>query len=278
MNLFISVDIEGITGLVSWSQCSRPDGESFDYLFARRMMTHDVNAAIRGARKAGAERIVIKDSHGNSKNLLIEDLEPGVELISGQGAGQDGMMEGISDQFDAAFLVGYHAMAGTEAGIMEHTYTGRSHRVFINGQELGEMGLSTYTAGKYGVPMALITSDDKGCAEGASLIPGLTTVITKYGMGRYMGRLIHPSETGPAIEAAAARALRNLPAVQSIDGPCTIRLEANRTEDLDFAAKIPGVTRINGYTVEMTLPTYHEAQAWLIILFNAGFLGQKSHD
>jgi len=76
VKVYISADIEGITGLVSWSQCSRPDGKSFDYTFARRMMSHDVNAAIRGARAAGATEIVVKDSHGNSKNLLIEDLGP----------------------------------------------------------------------------------------------------------------------------------------------------------------------------------------------------------
>jgi len=86
VNVYISADIEGITGLISWSQCSRPDGNSFDYAFARRMISHDVNAAVRGARRAGAERILIKDSHGNSKNLLIEDLEPGVELVSGHGS------------------------------------------------------------------------------------------------------------------------------------------------------------------------------------------------
>jgi D-amino peptidase len=278
VKLFISVDIEGVTGLVSWSQCSRPDGNSFDYAFARRMMTHDVNAAIRGARRAGATEIVVKDSHGNSKNLLIEDLEPGVQLISGQGAGRDGMMEGIDASFDVAFLVGYHAKAGTEGGIMEHTYTGMSHRVYINGIELGEMGLSTYTAGRFGVPMALVTSDDKGCLEASGLIPGVTTVTTKFGLGRYMGRLLHPSETGPMIEAAAEHAFTDLPAPMKIDGPCTIRLESNRTEELDFAAKIPGVRRINGFTVEMDTPDYEAAQSWLTMLFYAGFHGKASHD
>src|SRR5687768_14334167 len=99
MKVYISADIEGITGLVSWSQCSRPDGSSYDYQFARRMMTHDVNAAVRGARAAGATEVVIKDSHGNSKNLLIDGLEPGVQLVSGHGSGTDGMMEGIDDTF-----------------------------------------------------------------------------------------------------------------------------------------------------------------------------------
>jgi len=278
VNVFISVDIEGITGLVSWSQCSRPDGGSYDYQFARRMMTHDVNAAIRGARSAGASRVVVKDSHGNSKNLLIEDLEPGVELISGHGSGRDGMMEGIDSSFDAAFLVGYHAGAGTAGGMMEHTYTGRSHRLFINDAEIAEMGLAAGTAGRYGVPLVFVSSDDKGCAEASALIPGITTVTTKFGFGRYMGRLLHPSETGPAIEAGAAAALRGLTAPWLPSEPCVVRLEVNRTEDADWAARIPGVRRLDGYSVEVSAETYEDAQSWAVVLLSVGSLGPGSHD
>jgi D-amino peptidase len=278
VNVFISVDIEGITGLVSWSQCSRPDGKSFDYAFAREMMTHDLNAAIRGARKAGAKRIVVKDSHGNSKNLLIQDLEPGVELISGQGAGHDGMMEGIDSTFDATFLVGYHAKAGTQAGVMEHTYTGRSHRLFINEIETGEMGLSAGTAGRYGVPLVFVSSDDKGCAEAEALIPGITTVTTKYGMGRYMSRLLHPSETGKRIEDGASKALKNLTKPWHPAEPCTVRLEVNRTEDADWAARIPGVKRTDGYTVEVVAPTYAEAHQYAITILSVGVLGMSAQD
>src|SRR5437016_11887453 len=111
MRVYISGDIEGITGIVSWSQCGRPNKDHYDWDFARRMYSHDINAAIRGARAAGATTVVVKDSHNTGKNLLIEDLEPGTELISGYGAGLDGMMEGINSSFDAMMLVGYHAMA-----------------------------------------------------------------------------------------------------------------------------------------------------------------------
>lgn len=278
MRVFICVDIEGITGLVSWSQCSRPDGKSFDYGFARRMMTHDVNAAIRGARKAGATSVVVKDSHGNSKNLLIDELEPGVELISGQGSGRDGMMEGIDSSFDAFFLVGYHSRAGTDGGVMEHTYTGRSHRLFINEVEIGEMGLAIATAGRLGVPLAMVSSDDKGCAEAATHVPSVKQAITKYGKGRYMAHLLHPSVTGPAIEEAAYQGLQNLPAPWTIDGPCTVRLEVNRTEDADWAMKIPGVRRVDGYSVEVDAKDYEEAQSWAVVLLSVGSLGMASHD
>lgn len=278
MNVFISADIEGVTGLVSWSQCGRPDGAHYDYAFARRMMTHDVNAAIRGARKGGAGRIVVKDSHGNSKNLLIDELEPNVELISGHGSCRDGMMEGIDDTYDCAFLVGYHARAGTDGGIMEHTYTGRAHRLFINDFELGEMGLSAATAGRYGVPLSLVTSDLKGCDEARSFLPHVHISVTKVGYGRYMGRLLHPSETGPSIEAAAERAVKNPGQPWNLEGPYRVRLEVNRTEDADWAARIPGVRRVDGYNVEVATTSYEDAQSWAVVLMSVGTLGLGAHD
>ena len=281
MDVFISADIEGITGLVSWSQCSRPDGNSFDYAFARRMMSHDVNAAIRGARRAGAERIVVKDSHGNSKNILIEDLESDVELVSGHGSLTDGMMVGIDSSFGCAMLVGYHAMAGTLGGIMEHTITGGVHRLWVNGVETGEMGLSAGVAGTYGVPLVMVSSDAAGCAEASKLIEGVETATTKEGYGRYMGRLLHPTDTAPLIEVAAERAVRRASEIapKKYDEPTTIRVEFNRAEEADMGAKlISNPTRIDGYTLEGTFESYAEAHrfAWnLMALSFNGIDAQK---
>ena len=281
MDVFISSDIEGITGLVSWSQCSRPDGKSFDYAFARRMMAHDVNAAVRGARRAGAGRIVVKDSHGNSKNLLIEDLEPGVELVSGHGSGTDGMMQGIDASFGAAMLVGYHAMAGTLGGIMEHTITGGVHRLWVNGVETGEMGLSAGVAGVCGVPLAMVSSDAAGCAEAATLVPGVEAAVTKEGHGRYMGRLLHPSETGPLIEAAAGRAVRRAGSIEPkrYAEPTTVRVEFNRAEEADMGAKLVSEpVRVDGYTLERTFGTYAEAHRFAWNLMAMSFEGIGAQD
>jgi D-amino peptidase len=281
MKVFISADIEGITGLVSWSQCSRPDGQSYDYPFARRMMTHDVNAAIRGARAAGATEIVVKDSHGNSKNLLIEDLEPGIRLVSGHGAGIDGMMQGVDETFDCAMLVGYHAMAGTLGGVMEHTITGGLHRMWVNGIECGEIGLSAGVAGRYGVPLVMVSSDAAGCAEAAGLIPGLETAVTKTGIGRYMADLKHPSVTSEEIEAAARAAVdRHRDVAPHVwEEPTTIRVEFNRSEEADMGAKLLSVpTRVDGYTLEGTYPSYAEAHrvVWnLMAMSFEGIAAQK---
>ncbi len=280
MRVYISADIEGITGLVSWSQCGRPDGQHYDFGFARRMMAHDVNAAIRGARAAGATEVVVKDSHGNSKNLLIEDLEPGTQLISGHGSGIDGMMQGIDDSFDCAMLIGYHAMAGTTAGIMEHTITGGVHRMSVNGRPCGEMGLSAGVAGRFGVPLVMVSSDDKGCAEAKDLVDGVSTAVTKFGFGRYMGRLLHPSDTGPAIEEAARRAIGNRTFVNPFvwDEPTTIHVEFNRSEEADMCAKLITARRADAYTIEGKYDSFLEAHRviWnLMALSGQGIAAQN---
>lgn len=269
MRVYISADIEGVTGLVSWSQCGRPDGNHFDYRWARERMTADVNAAIRGAVDAGATSVVVKDSHGNSKNLILSDLDPIAELVSGHGSGTDGMMMGIDETFDCAMLIGYHAMAGTLHGIMEHTVSGRVHRSWINGMPAGEIAFSAGVAGRYEVPIVAVSSDAAGCAEAADLIPGVSTAVVKFGFGRYMGRCLPAAETEKAIRLAAADGVRRAKKISpwTPEPPVTFKIEFNRTEEADMAAKLVRSHRVDAYTVELTSDTYEEAHraAWNII-------------
>lgn len=275
MNVFISADIEGCTGLVSWSQCGRPDGNHYDFGFARRMMTHDVNAAIRGARRAGANRILVKDSHGNSKNLLLDQLEPGVELVSGTGSHEDGMMSGISEDFDCAMLIGYHAMAGTQGGVMEHTITGMVHRCWLNGQPCGEMGMSTFAAGDYGVPLVCVSSDRAGCQEALGLIPGVRVAETKVGYGRYMAESHSPETTASSIENAAYEGViqRRDVAPLRASAPAEFVIEFNRSEEADFACRMPGTSRRDAYTVAFAGATYREAHRGARMLMALAGLG-----
>lgn len=258
MNVYISADIEGVTGVVTWKQCGAPDGSCYDWAFARRMMTHDVNAAIRGARAGGARRIVVKDSHNVGLNLLIDELEPGVELISGTRPGPGGMMEGIDQTFDKAFLVGYHGMAGSTDGVMEHTISGRVHRLWIDGEQQGEMGLSAFEAASHGVPIVLAISDDKGVAEAKSLIPGIVTATTKFGMGRFMARLRHPSETGTEIESAAQASLSAVVGLPSVQGGHVAEIEFNRSEETDNASQLLGWERIDAYRIRQEFGTWQQ--------------------
>jgi D-amino peptidase len=277
MRVLIAADIEGVTGVVSWSQCEGPGG-AYDWTFARRMMVHDVNAAIRGARAAGATEVVVKDSHNLCKNLLVDDLEPGTGLISGIMDGD--MMAGVEEGFDAAVLVGYHAMAGTERGIMEHALAGGLHRFWVNGLECGEIYVSAAFAGAHGVPLVAVTSDRAGCEEAEVQIPGVRTACTKHGIGRFMGRLLPPEATATAIEDAVREgvAARAEVAPIRLEGEVTMRCEFHHLQEADLAALLEGSVRVDGYTVEWTRPTYQAAYRAMYIAFNLGSAGRKSGD
>lgn len=251
MRVYISADMEGVTGQVNWKACGAPSGEHYDFAFARRMMTHDVNAAIRGARRAGATRVVVKDSHGTSRNLLIDEMEPDIELITGEGAGGEGMMHGISEGFDCAMLIGYHGMAGTDRGVMEHTITGSNHRVWIGDRQVGEMGMSGMLSAHFGVPIVTVSSDEAGCAEASSFFDRVATASVKVGYGRYMARCLHPSETWPLIERAAFEGVQARATIGSyLPTDLTTRIEFNSTHEADYACRLPGAGKTDAYTVE----------------------------
>lgn len=269
MKVYISADMEGISGLVAWSQCGRPDSNHYDFAHARARMTADVNAAIRGARAAGASEVVVKDSHGNSKNLLAHELEPGTRLISGCGSRSGGMMAGLDRSFGAAMLIGYHARAGTPNAIMEHTLTGFIHRMWVNDVEVGEIGLSVALAGCFDVPVVAISSDRAGCEEAAALLPGIAQAVVKEGYGRYVGDLMHPEDSAILIEQTARAGVSLASSLDPWlpDVPTTVRIEMNRTEETQAAMQIPGVRRLDGYTVEYAGDSWAEVHqaAWAII-------------
>lgn len=270
MRVYLSCDIEGVTGLVAFEQTMQGGPKSEDYDFGRRMMLHDVNAAVRGSRAAGATEILIKDSHGSMRNLLVSDLEEGVELISGDpGGAHDGMMTGIDARCSVSLLIGYHAMAGTQAGTMGHTLTGCIHRLWINDQPAGEIALAIATASAYGVPTALITSDVAGCSEAAALVPAMEQVAVKEGIARYVSRLKHPAETGPMIEAAAERAVRRGAEMRiwKPEEPIRLRVEMARGEQTDNASVLTDWKRLDDYRMESVHPDWHQAHraVWALI-------------
>jgi D-amino peptidase len=273
MKVYISADIEGATGLVAWAQCGRPDGKHYDYEFARRMMTHDVNAAIRGARSGGATEIVVRDAHGSMKNLLIDSLEPGIQLISGSG----GMTDGLDESFQVVFLVGYHAMAGAKYGVMAHTLTGGVHSLSLNGHSCGEIALAAAFAGEQNIPVALVTSDDQGCFEARAAIPDLEIAVTKYGMGRYQGRLLHPNETSKLIEQAAERAMSSPAAPFKLESPVQIDLAFNRSEDADACSRIPGVERTSGHACAFRSYNVKEALRTVELMIDMGATGPEAN-
>ena len=209
MRVYISVDMEGVAGVVHEDQTDPTDPRhAGEYNRFRRLMTSEANAAVEGALAAGAGSVLVNDSHWLMRNLLAEDLHPAAELLSG-GPKLHSMVEGLDEGFDAAMFVGYHARAGTTHAIIDHTYTDRVHEARLNGKPVGELGINAALAGTYGVPVVLVSGDQALAAEARELLGGtVETVVVKQAVGRFAASSVHPSEACRRIREGAAAALR----------------------------------------------------------------------
>jgi D-amino peptidase len=242
MKVYISADIEGITGITHDDQTF---GTSSDYMQGRKWMTSDVNAAIEGAIKAGSE-IYVKDAHGNGRNILLDDLKKEAYLIAGWDV-LGSMVQGIDDTFNALILIGYHSMIGTENGILSHTMTGIVKQLSINGNPVGEPELSSLTAGYYGVPVVFIAGDQTAVKELSGFVGEIPHVITKYGMGINTGMLIHPKLNQEAITEGVYEALSNIGQYKpfKMELPLKMSLKLSMTKMADLISLVPNIDRIN---------------------------------
>src|ERR687898_1463677 len=228
MRVYISVDMEGIAGVVHEDQTDPINARhAAEYNRFRQLMTNEANAAIQGSLDAGATRVLVNDSHWDMRNLLAEELHPVAELLSGSPK-RLSMVEGIDGGFDAALFIGYHAMAGTRHAIIDHTYTSRVYQARINGQAVGELALNAAMAGLHGVAVAMVSGDQSLAAEARALLgDDVETVVVKEAVGRFAARSLAPSVACERIRAGAAAALRRRHTPYKISAP--IRL------DVDFA-------------------------------------------
>jgi D-amino peptidase len=249
--------MEGIAGVVMNDHTSSSHKE---YERFRKLMTAEADAAVEGALAGGATQVLVNDSHGGMANILIEELNPAAELISGSPK-PFGMMQGIGPDVDAVFLVGYHAASGTGAAVLEHTWSGRLVTATLNGQTVGETGLNAALAGAYGVPVVLVTGDRAVTEEARALLGEIETVAVKEGVTRTAARCLHPTVAQQRIHDAAERALRLDVAPFVVPPPITVRVAFQRAAYADMAELVPGSQRVDGRTVEWTgedMPTVYK--------------------
>lgn len=264
MQVYISADMEGTSGIVHSDQT---DPSHPEYQRGRRLMLAEVNATVQGAVAAGAQQVLVNDSHWNMRNLLIEDLNPAATLLSGSPKPYS-MMAGIDSSFDAVFFTGYHARAGSSFGNLDHTWNGPAivQGVWINGIETGEYGLNAGMAGYYGVPVALLTGDQTVCAQARELLgDDLETVVVKEAIGRVAAKNLHPTRVRDMICAAAERALQKKRAPFVWKSPVTLRLALARSTQAEQCLMIPDVKRVAPRVVEFT----HADYATLFNVFRA---------
>lgn len=256
--VFVSVDMEGIWGIVASEQVSQTSSE---YSAARKWMAEDVNAVVAGLRDAGAGEIVVNDSHGSMRNVVADHLTPDVSLISGAPKPLS-MMQGIDRTYDAVVFVGYHAMAGSIGATLDHTMSSATIRsVHVNGQEMPELGLNALIAGYYDVPVVLITGDTETCRQAKSILgEGLVTAAVKEAVNRVAARMYPASEARARLRTAAKEALEKRAAIQPfrMKGPYKFDIEFNNSRQAEQPMLLPGLKRISPRGVSFTVDDYIE--------------------
>jgi D-amino peptidase len=246
VRIYISVDMEGITGLVDADDV-QPGGR--DYERGRLMMAEDVNAAIRGAVAGGATDITVNDAHGPMRNLLPEALHPAARLIRGKPK-QMLMVEGLTPQHDAAVFVGYHSRAGA-LGVLSHSFMGHEiEDMWLDGRPVGEIGLAHATAAAIGVPVTALTGDDCACTEMTEWDASVRTVAVKYARDRFAADLRPAEEARAAIEKAVAVSLSTVPKVSEAPAdPSVLTVRWQSASVASTLLGIPGVTLADTRTV-----------------------------
>ena len=236
MKVLISVDMEGATGVTGRDDVRKDEKP---YQRFRKLLTMDVNAAIEGALEAGATEILVTEGHGMARNILIEELNPKAQILSGLLPRQHDQIEGIDESFDAVFLVGFHSRAGTERGVIDHTGYSYIYNFRINGVLVGEAGINATIAGHYDVPIAMVSGDDTAAKEAKELLGDVETAIVKIGINRYTARCLTPKESHERIKQAAKRALERIDELKpyKVETPVTIEVEYTSTSAATLAAR-----------------------------------------
>jgi D-amino peptidase len=250
VKIFISFDMEGVAGIVDWSQCRGPGPE---YETGRRLLLGEVNAAIDGALSGGADEIVCNDSHGTMNNLDPEALHGQASYVSGRHKPLY-MMQGMDAEVDAIFMIGYHGAISGESSVLSHTYNpGAISRVELNGTEVGESGINALVALACRAPVALITGDASTIAGADPFLAGVERVVVKESITRLAAASLHPERARAAITAGALRATERTAKIPVPDIRLPARLDVHvLTADLaEVASWVRGAERTGVRTVSI---------------------------
>ena len=223
MKIYIFADMEGISG-VSGAMFVRGDGTH--YGLGRKYLTADINACAAACFEAGADEVVVRDGHGGGYSVLWEELDSRVQLVQGATPGK--RFFGIEGS-DGVILLGYHAMAGTQNALLEHTYSSKTiQNMWMNGRRVGEFEIDTAIAGDYQIPVIMTSGCDKLCEQAKEFLPSVITCEVKKSTA-LQGALMLSAEMAHALirektlEAIAAMKAGKIKPVTL--SPVTIRRE-----------------------------------------------------
>lgn len=272
---YISVDMEGITGTVSWQEYER------DFYRFRKIITDEVNALLRGIEKGINSKdfeVLICDAHATGLNILFEELPENVLLVRG-GVGDLGMMAGIDNTFSGAFFLGYHSEIGEEKSLMDHTYASSTiYEIKINGKNTNEAMINAAIAGYFNVPLIFVSGDDKLIKNIEENFPkGIETVITKYGISRFSAITKTLKRTLKEIEEKASKAVRktNEIEVYKIKEPIYLEIAVNETIQADIISFLPNIKRVSGRLITAETKDIIEAQKLIRLIAILGRVARE---
>lgn len=247
LKVFISVDMEGVCGLINWDETSQGGP---DYGMFRSFMTQEANAAIEGAIAAGATEILVRDAHDSARNILPEMLDPRARLLREWTYGPLSMMEGIDKTYDAVIFIGYHARASTPDAVLKHTMTTKLLDVIINGKKVPEAGINGLMAGYFGVPVVLVSGDQAIARQCKELFGDIETVVVKEAVAS-AAIMLHPSKARQMIRERTTAALKRLKDFKPLkfSAPYTLDVAFADEAGATKASWIPGAVRKDEHTV-----------------------------
>lgn len=257
MKFFISVDMEGISGIVDASMVSRKHA---DYTLGRKLMAQDTNAAIEAILQTHPDaEITVCDAHGAMNNIDPNHLHKRAVLVRGTPKPQS-QLAALDSSYTARLFIGYHSRKGTLEGIMSHTYSGGSiERLLVNDTEVGETGLNAMVAASYGVPLIFVAGDQATAHEAKEIDPNIETVAVKEAIGRTAAACLHPETAQAMIKEGVKKALaKNIKPIK-VPTPVTFKITFTDAKRADAAAFIPTTKRLTGKTIELTSPDYVSA-------------------
>jgi D-amino peptidase len=263
--IFISADMEGLTGVVSGEQLG---ASGFEYNAYRELMTAEVNTAIAAARDAGASAFVVADSHGSMQNLLIDKLPADVEIVRGSPRPL-GMMHGIDASFDGVIFIGYHASTTNTDGVRAHTFSSAMLAdVKLNGVSVTEGAWNAALAGQFGVPVLAVSGDAAAVAEVKRVVGDVEGAVVKWPIGFHAARTLTPEAGRSAIQAAVTRGMARRATIPPYRLPAPIRVEIRfkNYRPAEVVSWLPGFTRVDAHAVAFTARDMVEAYHVLEVL------------
>jgi len=223
LKAFMTTDMEGVDGIFDFElQCNPQKSPLWEA--SHKLLTDEVNAAVKGLYEGGATDVFVYDGHDSSRSLSVLDIEPRAHLLEGSPISSTAELD---DSFGAFVFIGQHAMAGAEKGVLSHTESFEYQNLWVNGRPTGEIGLFVMMAGQLGVPVIMLSGDTAACREVHELVPDAECAEVKTGVSRTAAWMLSHPAACDLIHDTARRAMQRLPQIRpyKLAGPVEVRVE-----------------------------------------------------